>query len=128
MNRKGVALALVLMIILVVVILSNVTLSIMNSQNRFTHHQVSRLQAYYACQAAMNLAFERMRKDGNFASFSLCTNPGACAAPNGGNAIYDGEIPFRVDVTIDGVGTSIGNGAATGRRVTIFTDYRYTPP
>ena len=122
MDRKGAALALVLLIIMVVVILSNVALSIMNSQNRLTHHQVSRLRAYYAAQGAMNLAFERLRA-GTTTSFSLCPSIAACnvpIAPLGGNAIIDVDIPFRVDVTVGAAGTSIDG---TGRQLTITTDY-----
>ncbi|MDD4907743.1 MAG: hypothetical protein PHJ00_01615 [Candidatus Omnitrophica bacterium] len=122
MNHKGVALALVLLVILVVVILCNVALSIMNSQNRLTHHQVSRLRAYYASQGAMNLAFERLRAN-NTASFSLCPTVAACNTPGpplGGNAVIDADIPFRVDVTVGAAGSSIDG---IGRQLTITTDY-----
>jgi Tfp pilus assembly protein PilX len=122
MNHKGVALALVLLVILVVVILSNVALSIMNSQNRLTQHQVSRLRAYYASQGAMNLAFERLRAN-NTASFSLCPTAAACNTPGpplGGNAVIDVDIPFRVDVTVGAAGSSIDG---IGRQLTITTDY-----
>jgi hypothetical protein len=135
MNRKGIILPLVLLIIMVVVVLANVAVSIMNNQNRFTHHQVSRIRAYYASQAAMNLAFERMR-GGNFASFSLCPSAGACGAPSGGNAIIDAgdgtnpnPIPYRVDVNIGGAGTApatlggAGGLGGTVRPVTISVNY-----
>jgi Tfp pilus assembly protein PilX len=119
MDRKGAALALVLLVVMVVVILANVALSIMNSQSRITHHQVRRLQAYYAAQGAMNVAFDRLRA-GNTADFSMCPNAGACAAPFGGNAVLDPDLPFRVDVTIGNAGSSIDG---VGRTVIINTNY-----
>jgi|GEM_PF-859879 len=61
MNRRGVALYLVLSILLVVVILANVVLSLINSQSKLTHHQVRRIQAYYAAQAGVNYALENLR-------------------------------------------------------------------
>ena len=47
--------------LLVVVTLANVILTIISSQSRLTHHQVSRIQAYYAAMAGVNYAFERVR-------------------------------------------------------------------
>lgn len=61
LNNKGVALYIVLTMLLVVVILANVILSLVLSHSRLTHHQVSRIQAYYAAQAGMNLAMEMLR-------------------------------------------------------------------
>ncbi len=122
MDRKGAALALVLLIVVVVVILANVAMAIMSSQNRFTHHQVNRLRAYYAAQGAMNIAFERLR-GGVTDSFSHCPTIAACNTPGpplGGNSVIDADIPFRVDVTVGAAGTSIDG---TGRQITITTDY-----
>jgi Tfp pilus assembly protein PilX len=59
--KKGVVLLVVLGTILLVVILANIILNSMSSQSRLTHHQVSRIQAYYAAQAGMNYALERLR-------------------------------------------------------------------
>lgn len=59
--KKGILLFMVLGMILIIVILAIVILNIISSQSRFTHHQVSRIQAYYAAQAGMNLAIERLR-------------------------------------------------------------------
>lgn len=47
--------------LLVVVILANVILSTILSQSRLTHHQISRIQAYYAAMAGMNYALEQLR-------------------------------------------------------------------
>jgi Tfp pilus assembly protein PilX len=58
---KGVALVLVLATILVAVILGTAIIKLMSSQARLTHHQLSRIQAYYASQAAINYAREKLR-------------------------------------------------------------------
>ena len=60
-NDKGVVLLMVLSTIFIVVILANVVLTLITSQSRLTHHQVSRIQAYYAAQAGMNYALEQLR-------------------------------------------------------------------
>jgi len=51
----------VLGMLLVVVTLANAILTIISSQSRFTHHQVSRIQAYYAAMAGVNYTFEMLR-------------------------------------------------------------------
>ena len=61
MNTKGVTLLLVLVLILVVVILANIALVILRSHSKLTHHQVSRIQGFYAAQAGMNYALEMFR-------------------------------------------------------------------
>ncbi len=60
-NKKGIILFIVLGTILIVTILANVIIGIMLSQSRLTHHQVSRIQAYYAAWGGVNLAYEKMR-------------------------------------------------------------------
>ena len=59
-QKQGAILLMVLGTILVVVILASVILSIILSHSRLTHHQVSRIQAYYAAQAGVNLAIENL--------------------------------------------------------------------
>ena len=60
-DKRGVVLFIVLMTIVIVSALASVVLSIMVSQARFTHHQTSRIQAYYASQAGVNYAIEQLR-------------------------------------------------------------------
>lgn len=113
LNEKGVVLYLVLGILLVVVVLANVILAIISSQSRLTHHQVSRIQAYYATQAAMNLTFENLRT-GVWAtgSYTLC---------NSGCTVNDPDIPFRVSI-------NISDPAANGvRTINLTSNYTYTP-
>ena len=60
-KRKGVVLFIVLGTLLVVVILAAVILSLILSHARLTHHQTSRIQAYSAALAGVNLARENLR-------------------------------------------------------------------
>lgn len=79
-NRKGVALFLVLTMLLVVVVLANVVLNLVLSQARLTHHGASRIQAKYAAMAGVNYALERLR-NGTWSYPANCPNPGGCALP-----------------------------------------------
>ena len=75
-TNRGVVLFMVLSTILIVVALANIILVLITSQFRLTHHQVSRIQAYYAAQAGMNYALEMLR-DGTWNSAS-CPSPTSC--------------------------------------------------
>jgi Tfp pilus assembly protein PilV len=60
-NKRGIVLIITLVTLLVVIILANIILGIISSQSRLTHHQISRIQAYYANRAAANYALEQLR-------------------------------------------------------------------
>jgi len=60
-SKKGVILFIVIGVIMVVAILSTAFLRIMSNHSRLTHHQVSRIQAYYAAKAGMVFALEKLR-------------------------------------------------------------------
>jgi len=77
-NDKGMILLMVLSTILIVVALANVILTLITSQSRLTHHQVSRIQAYYAAQAGMNYALERLRNGSWTFSPNSCLGPADC--------------------------------------------------
>ena len=67
----------VLGMLLIVVALAGVILNIIRSQARFTHHQASRIQAYYASQAGINYAIEMLRT-GGWVINTHCLPPGGC--------------------------------------------------
>src|SRR3989338_8661960 len=100
-KEKGVVLFIVLATLMIVVVLANVMLNIMSSQSRLTHHQVSRIQAYYATQSGMNLAIERLRT-GNWTEGSYCLGPTqvSCSGFSAANTIIDSDIPYPVNITI----------------------------
>lgn len=112
-GKKGVVLLIVLATVLVTTVLAGVILSIISNQYNLTHHQVSRIQAYYADLAGMNLAFEKLRT-GNWTTgtYSLCKS---------GCTVDDNDIPFRVNITIS------PPNASGIRTVNLTSDYTYTP-
>ncbi|MCX5697276.1 MAG: hypothetical protein NTU54_04840 [Candidatus Omnitrophica bacterium] len=127
-NRdKATALFLVLAILFVVVALANMILSFMHSQSRFTHHEVSRIQAYYAAQAAMNYALEKLRT-GGWKAGENCTEVSPCHAPGDipldyNNTFYPPSINY-INVTI----ANQTNSPITGtNQVNITVDYQYSP-
>jgi hypothetical protein len=92
-EERGVVLILVLATLLVILILSNIILSIISSQARLSHHQVSRIQAYYAAQAASFLAAERLRT-------GLWSYPANCQFASGGCNIgseFTGDFPGTIN-------------------------------
>ena len=127
-NRRGFALYLVLTILMVVVILANVVLNLITSQSKLTHHQIKRIQAYYAAQAGINYALENLRVNnaawmssaGNPKTYYICRQaggPGPCSsvvAPN----ITDIDLPAAVgyvEITVQEPNVSSGDRPVTAR-------------
>jgi Tfp pilus assembly protein PilX len=113
-RQKGIVLVLVLATILIVVLLGIAILNIISSQSRLTHHQLSRIQAYYANKAVINYAFEQLRT-GAWVPGTNCTAVSPCVAtqatPNFGlNLAAGGDfLPpsiTSVSLTITPAGTS----------------------
>lgn len=121
--QKGVVLLIVLATVLIVVLLAGIVLNITSSQSRLTHHQVSRIRAYYAGKGMMNYVLEKMRTDPNWAPGA--ENKYACyrgcvdsvtADPLLLMPSLDADIPYKIQVTIKPSG-----------QIDIKTDYSYTP-
>jgi len=115
-KKKGVVLLIVIGTLLVVASLAAVILSLILSHARLTYHQTSRIRAYYAAFAGMNLARENLRT-GTWATgaYTLC---------NSGCTVNDGDIPYSASISIGAMGTSIDG---IGRKITITSNYTYTP-
>ena len=120
-KKKGVVLFIVLGMLLVVVSLATVILSLILSHARLTYHQTSRIQAYYAVLAGMNLARENLR-NGTWTTgtYHLCKS--GCSSPPDVN---DWDIPYPVTITIGALGTSIDG---VGRKIDLTVTYTYTAP
>ncbi|MDI6606000.1 MAG: hypothetical protein QME65_02510 [Candidatus Omnitrophota bacterium] len=127
-NNKGVALLLVFATIVVVVILANVALRLILNQFRLTHHQVSRIRAYYASLAGMNLALEKIRLGEwviptartMYGCINNCIDPFATGARRY-PLVRDPDIPYNVQVAVYPRGRGI-NGTT---KLKIKTDYTY---
>lgn len=145
-GRKGIALLIVLTTILVVVILGNVVLRLVLNQSRLTHHQTSRIQAYYASMAGVNLAWDRLIA-GNDAAWPVPTavNPttkyisrtASCTAPCA-NPIVDPDLPNAIRWVRVVIRTPDSSGCTTPPPaccpptgipfcIQATTDYTYTP-
>ncbi len=111
-RNRGVVILIVLVTLMVVTALSQVVLTIILNQARITHHQVSRIQAYYATLAAMNLARESLRL-GLWTTGTYTLGPSGCT-------INDANIPHRVTITI-----GAANGTTGVRQIMLSTDYTY---
>ncbi|MBL7151154.1 MAG: hypothetical protein ISS32_01750 [Candidatus Omnitrophica bacterium] len=125
-NKKAVALLLVLVTIVVVVILASVALRLILNQFRLTHHQVSRIRAYYASFAGMNLALEKIRLgDWSPASTGGAIRYGCINSCIDASATYplirDSDIPYNVQIAI----YPAGSGISGTSKLEIKSDYTY---
>ncbi len=142
-NKKGIVLFVVLATIFMVILLGNIILNIMSSQSRLTHHQVSRIQAYYAATAGANYAFDKLRRGGDPAWFipaaaqtyphCLCrTLHGTCGPAGPACDMQDITIPTSIQgVLITVSGNAVPGCAPTPGNVpaciTAMATYTYTP-
>ncbi|MFA4888581.1 MAG: hypothetical protein WC628_03275 [Candidatus Omnitrophota bacterium] len=100
LKPRGIVLLLVLAAVVLVVILAGAILSLILNQARITNHQVNRIRAYYAAQAGVNLAMEKLRVGDwtNPAVHMLC-NATICSCNSPGN-VCDEDMPFLVNINI----------------------------
>jgi Tfp pilus assembly protein PilX len=120
MGKKGVVLMIILGVILIVALLAGVILNIVLSQSRLTHHQVSRIQAYYASQAALNYAIEKLR-NGEWVAGVNCTGAPACT-PTAAWPVAAAANNFYLDTANDYFPASIQAMTLT------ITPAQYTAP
>lgn len=124
-RQKAVALFLVIAVVLVTSILAEVVLSLIQRQGRLTHHQTSRIRAYYAAQAGMNYAIEMLKAGtwvaDNAAIRYACIN-GCVDAVAATYAVTDADIPYSVQVRINPRNAALGN---TVTQLDIKTEYTY---
>lgn len=122
-NTSAIALLLVLVTIVVVVIVANAALRLMLNQYRLSHHQTSRVRAYYASLAGMNLALEKIRlnewppsPEGGAITYG-CINGCIDATPTY-TLIQDTDIPYNVQIAIYPFQSGLS-------RIEIKTEYTY---
>jgi Tfp pilus assembly protein PilX len=125
-SKKGSIFFLILATILVVTILSGVLLNIVRSQSRLTHHQVSRIQAYYAAQAGINYALEKLRVGND----PTCWGAGGgytrliCRSACGGCNINDANLPSSVPQ----IAIAVSPGLNGLLKVSATATYTYSTP
>ncbi|MCX5710326.1 MAG: hypothetical protein NT088_06385 [Candidatus Omnitrophica bacterium] len=130
-NNKGIVLFIVLGTILVIIVLANILLGLITSQSRITHHQVSRIQAFYAAQAGLNYAREMLRIDNpnwkpspddaaHTVTNYLCRD---CSGLPSGSTVSEPKLPpavKSVEIQISGLGSGL-NGV--GRQIKATVNY-----
>jgi Tfp pilus assembly protein PilX len=119
MKNKGVTLILVIVLILMVVVLANIALVLVRSQFRFTHHQVSRIQAFYAAQAGTVYALERLRL-GTYVAGTHCLAIGDCT-------LHDGDFPICIHNQDVNIIIEQGTGPNGTDKIKANAVYTYTP-
>ena len=123
-NKKGVALFMVIGTILVAVVLSNILLRFISSQYRLTHHQISRIQGYYAAMAGINYAVDNLRT-GAWTVNSCLEAAGGCDLNDNG---FPNTINQPVTIIIRPAG-SAGCESPPGQAIAcISATANYTPP
>lgn len=100
MKNKGVTLILVITLILVVAVLANIALVLVRSQFRLTHHQVNRIQGFYAAQAGVVYTLEMLRT-GAWPSTGLPYTRRFCDGCTAANEVDEPDFPHSVqDVVV----------------------------
>ncbi len=140
-NRKGVVLFIVLGVVLITATLAAVVINLVLSHYRLTHHQSSRIQAYYASMAGVNYAIEQLRT-GAWAPGTNCPAPEclvrsvtscACTMSFAVNDFKPSVLvrpPNGVTITIiaiDSPGCPSPPAPAGGACISVTADYAYTP-
>lgn len=124
--EKGVVLFVVLGVILMTATLAAVVLSLIVSHHRLTHHQSSRIQAYYAAQAAMNYAVEKLRNgtDPSWPANGTYTRNLCRANCTGPGDINDPNFPGSIQGVTIRVGAPDANNV---RQINITANYTAPP-
>lgn len=123
---------LVLSVLIVTVLVANLFLSLVLSQGRFTHHRVSRTQAYYAAKLGMNYAIEMLsRRDPDWPATGTYTRRICRTSAAGCNKI-EPDLPHTINSINITVGSAIAAPAPAGfahlvgtRPINITVDYLY---
>ena len=108
--RKGVILVVVIGVMLAIFTLALAALFLMTQQSRIAEHKIKRTKAFFAAQAGMVLALEKLRKgDWNPPPPALkyCLNDNIgndCTPPR---TVNDTDIPYDVTIEIFPVGATI---------------------
>ena len=124
MDRKGAAFFIVLAAIFTVILLAGIMLTLMSSHSRLTHHQVSRIQAYYAAMAGVNYALDRL-SNGTDSEWPVSGGYTRTMCRGDCN-ITDPNLPpsvVEVNISVGTAGSCLGGTTC----VNATANYTYTP-
>jgi len=134
-NNKGVAIYMVIASLFVALILAAIVLNTILNQVSVSSHQTSRIQAYYASLAGVNLAMEKIRlQDPNWPVpavnseyYRLICRDTTCAGFNAGAGdVQDFRFPpaiMQVRIRVGGTDPSGGTGPFGSLRIGATTTY-----
>lgn len=95
--KDGIILLIVLSTVLTATLLASIVLKIISSQFRLAHHQVSRTQAYYAAQAGVNYAVDKLRRgDWPLPAVNSTDNYKICRSAGSGCTVVDSAFPHTI--------------------------------
>ncbi len=125
-KKSGVALFFVVLTVVVVLVLAVVILTTMSNQSRLTHHQISRIQAYYASIGSINYAMDMLRVGaGSGWTTASCPGPAGCTMP--ADATMPNTIISRKVFFVPAGTGGCNPPGGTGICIQATTDYTYTP-
>lgn len=133
---KGMVMLMVLGTLFIVILLANIIIGIMSSQQRLTRHQVSRTQAYYAAFAGMNYAMDMMRpgRVAPWVAGSDCTQASPCTLTFAAGDFTPANILTGNSVTIIIYAPQASNPAnpcytppGNSNCIKVTADYAYAP-
>jgi type II secretory pathway pseudopilin PulG len=125
LNRKGIALYLVLAVLIIVIIFANIILSSISSQSQFTYHRVRRIQAYYAAQAGINAAFEGLKANDTAWVPDPITSARTvriCQEAQAGCNFNDTDLPASINFIDITIGPQDANGMPINAAVNYASD------
>ncbi|MCM8801481.1 MAG: SurA N-terminal domain-containing protein [Candidatus Omnitrophica bacterium] len=129
-NKKAIAMVVILGTIVIVFVLAGAILVMSSSQSRLVHHQVSRIQGYYASMLGVNYAYRQLYTGawlippaGGSDAYSICRNAGL------GCTLVESNLPHtvsRVNISVTNCSTTSPSGISACISATAI--YTYTPP
>ena len=106
MNKKGIALFVVIGVIMLVTLAANTILNVILSQTRLARHETGRIQAFYAAKAGIYHAIDRLSRE----------DPPYCPANSCQYPLVDAAFPNSIISVVINIG-DFGTGINGTRRV-----------
>lgn len=113
MNKKGIALFIVIGVIMLVILAANTILNVILSQTRLARHETGRIQAFYAAKAGIYHAIDRLSRTG------YCCPTGTCTY-----TLSDADFPNSISSVVISIG-DVGSGINGTRRIDSTATFTY---
>lgn len=121
--KKGVVLVVVIGVMLVIFTLALAALFLMTQESRIAEHKIKRTKAFFAAQAGMVLALEKLRKGTWSPNGRYCLSNGVAPALGGCIlTVTDNQMPYDVQIDISALGGG-SNPIAGTAQIDIKVEY-----